>query len=88
MQEVRAAGQLWTHTERQTEGERGGGLRDSTRAVKVKAEQRGKREAYLEEKIAPSSIHFAPRRWRLESQLWIEIEESGLCIAFFGSARR
>lgn len=43
MQEVRAAGQLWTHTERQTEGERGGGLRDSTRAVKVKAEQRGKR---------------------------------------------
>lgn len=68
------------------ETDRGRG--DSTRAVKVKAEQRGKREAYLEEKIAPSSIHFAPQRWRLESQLWIEIEESGLCIAFFGSARR
>lgn len=34
----------------------------------------------LEEKIVPSSIHFAPQRWRLFSQLQNEIGENKLCM--------
>lgn len=65
------------HTLKDVEGKKRA-HREGERAEKQGAERR----AYLEEKIAPGSIHFAPQRWRLHSQLLIEIEQSSLCMVF------